>query len=315
MNRWTLFRNLSAAGALTMFVFGFVSAQSKVDLTALPVGTEISSEPQVGAIWSCQTTFNANAGASGDSPWFNGDGTFDYTAKAIVDGDVDWDGEIEITLDGADRVFTGNGLPVYHTTGNYPIATDDDAYQYDRNPNGIQEQTLTLTLNANPTLAETPSCVSIGVIGVMLSGSVFFNALDGAGHDAVAYETLDHCQGHPQISGQYHYHNLSDCVEAYEEVESGHSALMGYALDGFGIYGHHGEDGETLTSTDLDACHGHTHEIEWDGQLVEMYHYHATYEYPYTVGCYRGTPLVLETDMPVGQRGPGGPGGARPPRP
>ena len=64
----------------------------------------------------------------------------------------------------------------------------------------------------------------------------------------------------------------------------------------FGIYGRFGEDGETL-SNDLDECHGHTHEIEgdgkqieWDGKQVEMYHYHATYEYPYTIGCFRGTP-------------------------
>ena len=67
---------------------------------------------------------------------------------------------------------------------------------------------------------------------------------------------------------------------------------MGYAFDGFGVYGHYGENGEILTNADLDACHGHTHMIEWDGQRVEMYHYHATYEYPYTIGCYRGTPVL-----------------------
>ena len=47
-----------------------------------------------------------------------------------------------------------------------------------------------------------------------------------------------------------------------------------------------------LTDADLDKCHGHTHEIDWDGQKVVMYHYHATWEVPYTVGCYRGTPVV-----------------------
>ena len=70
---------------------------------------------------------------------------------------------------------------------------------------------------------------------------------------------------------------------------TGHSPLVGYALDGFGIYGHRGEDGEVVTNEDLDECHGHTHEIEWDGQTVEMYHYHATWEFPYVVGCFHGT--------------------------
>jgi len=38
-----------------------------------------------------------------------------------------------------------------------------------------------------------------------------------------------------------------------------------------------------MTNADLDECHGHAH-----GTLG--YHSHATIEYPYTVGCYRGTP-------------------------
>jgi hypothetical protein len=38
-----------------------------------------------------------------------------------------------------------------------------------------------------------------------------------------------------------------------------------------------------MSNADLDECHGHEH-----GSLG--YHYHATIEYPYTVGCYRGTP-------------------------
>ena len=45
-----------------------------------------------------------------------------------------------------------------------------------------------------------------------------------------------------------------------------HSGLQGYAYDGFGIFGVYGEDGELLSTADLDECHGHTHEIEWDGE-------------------------------------------------
>ena len=88
------------------------------------------------------------------------------------------------------------------------------------------------------------------------------------------------------MRGAYHYHSLTPCIEDESE---GHSDLVGYAMDGFGIYGPRGEDGETLTNADLDECHGHTHEIEWDGEALDMYHYHATWEYPYTLGCYVGT--------------------------
>src|SRR5205085_854391 len=101
-----------------------------------------------------------------------------------------------------------NALP-NHTTGTFPISSADDAYQYDRNPNRIAAQTLSYTLPANPTVAATPSCVPGGVIGVLLTGSPFFNALDAGGKDAVAHEIQDHCGGHPQMSGLYHYHSLS----------------------------------------------------------------------------------------------------------
>ena len=60
------------------------------------------------------------------------------------------------------------------------------------------------------------------------------------------------------------------------------------ALYGFGIFGQFGEGGKRLANADLDACHGHTHAIPWDGQTQTLYHYHMTREYPYSVGCFHG---------------------------
>ena len=188
-------------------------------------------------------------------------------------------------VQGDKRVFTSNDLPD-HATGTYPINPSDDAYAFDRNPNRIATQRINIALPATPMLAAQPSCVP-GAIGIMLSGSVLFNALDAPGRDAVAHETQDACQGHPQVSGMYHYHNVSTCLP--DTVTSdGHSTLVGYLLDGFGIYGRRGEGGKILTSADLDECHGHTHEIEWNGKRVVLYHYHATWDFPYTAGCMRG---------------------------
>jgi hypothetical protein len=258
----------------------------------------------VGWIWACRTDPNAG-GAFQDGPWIRGDGTYDFTAKAIVDGAVTWPHHFEMSLQGDRRVFTSNDLP-NHATGIYPIAQNDDAYQYDRNPNSVTTQNIQVELPANPTLAAQPSCVP-GTIGILLTGSVLFNALDAPGRDAVAHETQDACQGHPERTGVYHYHNLTTCL-ADTPSSDGHSALMGYILDGFGIYGHHGEGGRELTSADLDECHGHTHPIEWDGQMVTMYHYHATWDFPYTVGCMRGA--FDMADMMAISGGPGQAGGA-----
>lgn len=268
------------------------SNTSSIDLTHLPLGDgRLATSPTIGWIWPCRTDPTAG-GAFTDGPWIRDDDTYDYTAKAVVDGAVTWQNHFVMEIQGDQRVFTSNDLP-NHPTGSFPIAQTDDAYQYDRNPNSIANQTIQIALPANPTLAAQPTCVP-GAIGILLTGSVLFNALDAPGRDAVAHETQDGCQGHPQEFGVYHYHNLSDCLPDTPSSD-GHSALMGYILDGFGLYGHHGENGRTLTSADLDECHGHTHPVEWDGQLVEMYHYHATWDFPYTVGCIRGT--VETADM------------------
>ena len=125
---------------------------------------------------------------------------------------------------------------------------------------------------------------------MLLTGAPFFNALDAMGRDAVAHEVQDRCQGHPEASGAYHYHNVTACLGS-EHVTGTHSTLVGYAKDGFGLYGNYGQHGEELTNADLDECHGHTHAITWNGAQVSLYHYHATREYPYTLGCYRGTPV------------------------
>lgn len=258
--------------------------RASVDQTRLPVGDgKTVNTPAVGSLWTCEQRFTGS-GAFRQGPWMNGDGTFDATTKAIVDGSVRWPHQLSIELSGATRVVSGNGLPD-HPTGVYPVAQSDDAYQYDRNPNTITAGTVQFSMPANPTLAAGPSCAP-GAVGVLLTGSYLFNAVDAGGRDAVAHETQDLCQGHPAPGGTYHYHSLSLCLD--RDDDGSHSPLMGYAFDGFGIYGFRGEDGAELTNQDLDACHGHTHSITWDGERVEMFHYHATHEFPYTVGCFRG---------------------------
>ena len=271
-----------------------------LDQTKLPLGDgKVSTSAQVGYVFSCQTTFNGT-GASTVGPWVNSSaGTYDFTSKSVVAGSVAWPTHsYTIALVGAARTISTNDLP-NHNTGTYPIATTDPAHTYDGNPNHIAAQTIVYALPSNPTNATTPMCVGLGPIGFLLSGSVLYNALDALGRDAVAHEVQDLCQGHPDTSSSYHYHSLTTCLS---DPGTGHSNLLGYAVDGFGIYGVRGESGQVLTNADLDACHGHTHNITWDGATVSMYHYHATYAYPYTIGCFHGT--AVKASSIVGQLEP-----------
>jgi YHYH protein len=274
------------------------STNTGLDKTQLPLGDgKYSATAQtVGNIYVCSATFNGK-GATGTPPWINTSAsTYDFTAKTSVQGSVAWPAHAyTITLSGSSRIVSTNDLP-NHNTGVFPIASTDPAYQYDGNPNSIAAQNILYTLPANPTAGASPGCIGGGPIGVLLTGALLFDGLDAEGRDAVAHEVQDTCQGHPQETDEYHYHSITSCID---DPGTGHSNLLGYAADGFGIYGVRGENGAVLTNADLDACHGHMHAITWDGQTVTMYHYHATYEYPYTIGCFHGTAVKTNVQVAV----------------
>ena len=280
--------------------------QDVLDVTRLPLGDgKVSSSPQRGYVYSCQTQFNGG-GAEGNPPWIDtSDGTWNLKEKISVTGQVDWPQHtFTMTVQGDQRILTTNDLP-NHPTGIFPISPSDPAYQLDRNPNSIQAHSIHFSVPANPTIAAQPTCVG-GEVGIMLSGVLLFSAFDAAGRDAVAHEVQDQCDGHPQEGGYYHYHGLSSCLK---DNATGPSALLGYAYDGFGIYGPYDANGKELTDADLDECHGITSEINWDGKQVMMYHYVATRDFPYVVGCFRSTPSVRALTA----NGPGGPGGGQQP--
>jgi hypothetical protein len=109
---------------------------------------------------------------------------------------------------------------------------------------------------------------------------------------------------------------VSTCVLDALDSDSGPSKLLGYARDGFGIYGPRDADGKELTNEDLDECHGTTSEVKFNGKKQRIYHYVITKEYPYTLGCFKGTPATSTTATggpPAGGPPAGGPPAGGPP--
>ena len=288
---------LAAAGLLAIGAGSASStaagASSTPDLRRLPLGDGkvTLAGPRRGWVWSCIPP-NPNApGAQVDGPWIDkANDVFDATAKTTVDGSVAWPQakvSIRRTKDGVKVV--ANGLPTNRPTGVFPIGSGDDAFRYDHNPNAIRAQSVRWTLPRGAR-ASGASCVGLGAVGVALNGVAIYNALDGAGRDAVAHEALDVCSGHPQRSGEYHYHWMPPCIWQRQSATR-QSSQYGWALDGYPIYGPRGPGGRLYTNADLDACHGLTSTVTLGGRRVRTYHYVATLEYPYTIGCFRGTPI------------------------
>ena len=61
--------------------------------------------------------------------------------------------------------------------------------------------------------------------------------------------------------------------------------------DGYGIYVERDARGNLLTNADLDAGHDRTSTVAWNGKKQKVFHYAATLEYPYTIGCFHGTAI------------------------
>jgi hypothetical protein len=264
------------------------SAGVLTDPTNLPLGDYHVSltTPAVGSIYICNVSHGG--GAFTDGPWIHSNGTWDSTTKISVLGSVSWPtASVLITPQDGRRIVYGNGLPVGHTTGIFPIQPTDPAYAFDRNPNSIHETTVGVSLPLDPVAAAHPSCLPGGPIGYSVTGVAFFDGLDAADRDADAHEVQDHCGGHPQEAGVYHYHSASECIPG---VDDSTPTLIGYALDGFGIYNSRDENGHELTNNDLDECHGRTSPVLWNGSVQNVYHYVATRAFPYTLGCFRGDP-------------------------
>jgi hypothetical protein len=270
----------------------WLEPSSSIDPTALPLADQayVTDAPKKGFIYVCDALMFQQVGAPGAAQvgsWIDAAaGTYDVTQKIFISGNVFYDdAEFTITLTPDQRQIEANGLPVDVPTGTFPVAVSDPAYQYDRNPNQVTAQAISFAIPRNPTPQAAPSCV-YKEVGITLDGVPLHGPLDSTGRDELAYELQDVCTGGAQPGGGYHRHALSECTpHIHDRV-----ALVGYALDGFGIFSPYDAQGRELTSADLDECHGITSEIPWEGSTVSMYHYVFTRDAPYSIACFRGTP-------------------------
>jgi YHYH protein len=280
---------LSLPAAALIALAGVASTAAAV----LPLGDgHVGTQPAAGSVDACSLPSlpggggPPGGGAVSSVPWISG-ATWNSTTKPSVQGSVRWPAaSYSATARGTSLVIRTNDLPVGATTGTFPIGASDPASRYDRNPNTIRAVPTVFTLPLNPRVAAQPTCLPFGPIGVTTNGVYLFDALDAQKRDAVAHEVQDACGGHPGPNGAYHYHAISPCLATQARSSS---TLVGYALDGFGIYVERDAHGSLLTNSALDACHGRVSTVAWNGKQTRIYHYVATAEYPYTLGCFRGS--------------------------
>jgi hypothetical protein len=130
-------------------------------------------------------------------------------------------------------VITSDGMPE-HAAGPYGI-----------NPYSERAQDVRLEVPLAPTAgaeADTPrGAIAVAYNGVPIYHPVNWDDFGGCRGNAIFLEGFDSYGGHPGPDGNYHYHGgqfLTHAVHlGLRHVAGEHSSLVGYALDGFPIYG------------------------------------------------------------------------------
>jgi hypothetical protein len=189
---------------------------------------------------------------------------------------------VSVRVDGSYVVIVTRNLPD-HKSPYYGVGSANyEAYNgsnpnYRANPNRIIEQQLTFRIPIAPTAQATPSPTPLGAIGISVNGLALYNQYAGPNQPLTnEIDSFDQYDGHPQASGQYHYH-----LEPSWITRTSREALVGVLLDGYPVYGPM-EGGRLITSADLDAAHGHTTPtVDFPAGI---YHYHTTSEAPYING-------------------------------
>ena len=191
------------------------------------------------------------------------------------------------TSDGTYITIKTNGTPdhksIYFASTN-PLyenfsGTTFGGTTFAKNPNSISTINYTFKIPINPVAATVKAATPLGAIGVALNGVPFYNQYAGPSQPLTGeVVSFDQSWGHPAPGGRYHYH-----VEPLylTMVKASKSALLGFLLDGFPVYGPT-ENGVAVTNAMLDAYHGHSHATtEYPNGI---YHYHINSTDPYLNG-------------------------------
>lgn len=230
-----------------------------------------------------------------------------WLREGYLDGNGDVVKNERLVPDSVVLQFDGRGTLAIHSKNlpNHPTAKFPDRYgTQGYNPNYIQEQSDTWYLPLVP--APNPGAGSLvlngdnralpmGPVGVAVNGVVFFNPFDMGMQDAT--NLMDRCCGHPAQDYRYHYHKYPICVNTpFVDKGEGHSPLIGFAFDGYPVYGPYeaaGEMAKDVSGNPLNAFNGHEDKIRG-------WHYHVTPgKFPYILGGYYG-----KVDLRNFRRGP-----------
>ena len=236
------------------------------------------------------------------------------------------------------RTIVTNGCPnheSYCTGKPGPAPTCKDKGEQGSDTEAV-EQDVNVDIPANPILKSsyTPGELdcSMGAIAYALNGIGFYSGAVGYDADGncpqldvadpeAEWISFDCCTGHSDYDAAYHYHFPPSCLLAQANkaapISDGHSAQVGWAQDGFPIYGPLGPGGVEIRNCGTSGAHATYCQDECGGYEGELpgvdnykYRYYITGKvndlnslpsypkpddldlyFPFTIRCHRGVTL------------------------
>ncbi|HLL54416.1 MAG TPA: YHYH protein [Myxococcaceae bacterium] len=229
---------------------------------------------------------------------------------------------VTVTKSGDNVLIRTKSLPphrsAYYGAGhpNYTVFDTSRGTQYRQNPNRIVQQNHLFTVPLNPTsrgLTITGAMVDRtantnaneyrgGAVGVALDSVDIFNdqAAPGDNIDNEQY-TFDNYQGHPQQTGDYHYHTatpgplevlrsaglITGTTPGSQTLE-----LYGIMCDGTLVFGCTELDGTRPSAAGLDAQNGHLLDLQDSGGTVHFTNRYHTHVCPQSFPSHKYTPEI-----------------------
>ena len=228
------------------------------------------------------------------------------TTTAALKGAA-WNPTVKITYSKSSIILAPTGIPNHARDTYYAVpkgqivVPDSTTATVIKDP--TKAQTYKFTIPATPKYSSKLTSTSLGSIGVMVSGAVLYNPFEGDGktvamannftiNDAkgITASFVDKCAGHPTPDvGAYHYHGLPGCITAKVDKASKPSHIIGFALDGFPIYGDRDAKGKQIVASSLDACNGIKSSTPEFPKGIYHYVLLGTADARSSIACFHGT--------------------------
>ncbi|MFD2916153.1 YHYH protein [Psychroserpens luteus] len=264
----------------------FTTADGSVTITTVPctlsdgttgdcyqiVTSSIPTDHTVGP-W-CPDNIADDASAGGI--WLEGGQVYDVDGAFVQNmatfyNDTNW-----LMYDANGDIFVTDTEEDCTNAANPNVGAEYENFCVECLPSYVANLTQTWLIPITPVLQDSATLFATGPGGPMNTApSTRGIALNGIEFSAPApvdnilgaytLAPFDDAGGHINVNQGYHYHAATGFSTKIEQTD-GHAALIGYALDGHGIFEHLDADGNEYA--DLDTLLGHTDD-------TRGYHYHV----------------------------------------